>query len=81
MSTADIKSELIRKIDSLSSEHIEEVYGILLNYLNKLVPGESLESLSVNERGAIERGIAQLDRGERIPHAQVMEKAKTKYGR
>ena len=80
MSTAELKSELFRKIDSLPSERIEEAYGVLLNYLNKSGQEDTLETLLVSEREAIERGIAQLDRGERIPHAQVMEKVKKKYG-
>lgn len=37
-------------------------------------------SLSAEESAAIREGLEQLDRGEGIPHDQVVAEAKTKYG-
>jgi hypothetical protein len=35
MSTAELKLKLIRKIDTLEKSKLEEVYGILINFINQ----------------------------------------------
>ena len=37
------------------------------------------DEISDKEKAAIEAGIAQADRGELIPHEQVMKKLRAKY--
>jgi len=37
------------------------------------------DEISDTERAAIEEGLAEADRGELIPHEEVMEKVRAKY--
>jgi len=37
------------------------------------------EMISEEDRGSIDEGLAQLDRGEGIPHEQVMKEAREKF--
>jgi|21_taG_2_1085346.scaffolds.fasta_scaffold16271_2 hypothetical protein len=37
------------------------------------------DEMSEDERAAIDEGLAQLDRGEGIPHEQVMKEVREKY--
>jgi predicted transcriptional regulator len=39
-----------------------------------------LDDLSPEDRTAIEEGLAEADRGETIPHEQVVAEMKTKFG-
>ena len=39
------------------------------------------DEISDEERSAIDSGLAELDKGEGIPHEQVMQKVRKKYNR
>ena len=72
MDTSELKIELFRKIDSLSAERLQKVYGKILNYLNSQDDMEERETLNENEKQAILDGIDQLEQGKTHPHDHVM---------
>lgn len=79
MSVANIKIKLIKEIDSLDNKNIEELYGIVMNFINGQKESENWDSLSDTQKAAIESGIKQLDQGQSITHEKVMKELKKKY--
>ena len=53
MSTAEIKLDLFRKLDTLDSRKIKEVYGLIVNYLNKKGVPDFWDELSEEEKNKI----------------------------
>jgi hypothetical protein len=72
---SELKNNLHRLVvetDDVSIlEKVQEYFGKL-----KSNPTDWWETLSLNEKESIERGLQQLDRGERIPHSEVRQKVK-----
>ena len=81
MTTTQIKSDLIKKIERLNSTHIQEVYGMLLNYLNSKKSFDNWNQLTENQKESIEEGLSQLDKGLGIRHKEVMTKYRKKYSK
>jgi len=79
MKTSEIRSALFKKIDSLNGNQLQEVYGLLLNYINNNKSRDFWVEISEAEKASIKEGIAQLDRGEGIPHNEVIAKYRKKY--
>jgi hypothetical protein len=74
MRTMDIAGRKINLISWISNLQDEKILSRI-----ETVKGEEAdwwETISDEERAEIEEGIAQLDRGESIPHEQVMAKYK-----
>lgn len=80
MSVTNIKIKLIKEIDSLDNRNIEELYGIVMNFINGQKESENWDSLTDIQKAGIESGIYQLDQGKGISHDMVMEELKKKYG-
>jgi hypothetical protein len=69
------KYDLIEKIVNTDNE-------VLLQQVKILLEGDGVESwddLDPNLRASLEEGIAQSDRGEVIPHEEVMKEIRKKY--
>jgi len=79
MSTKEIKQSLIDKIDTLKGRQLQDVYGMVMNYVNENTV--SWESLSKNEKAAINEGVRQLDAGKGIPHEKVMARIRKRYSK
>ena len=79
MNDAEIKLELFRKIDMLEESELEEVYGILLNFLNSKNDYNEWDQLTNEQKDAILYGVKELDEGMGILHENLMEKYKKKY--
>ena len=47
--------------------------------LKKEKPADWWDEISETEKKAIEKGLAEADRGELIPHEEVMKEVKVKY--
>lgn len=75
LAVSEIKNNLHRLIvetDDVSVlEKVQEYFGIL-----KSNQTDWWDSLSANEVASIEKGLHQLDNGQRIPHEQVRQKIK-----
>ena len=79
MNATNLKIKLIKEIDSLDNKNIDELYGIVMNFINGQVESESWESLTEVQKAGIDSGINQLDQDKGISHNMVMEELKKKY--
>ncbi|MGD9993970.1 MAG: hypothetical protein AB7S69_11775 [Salinivirgaceae bacterium] len=79
MNTAEIKTDLIRKLDSLKGSRLEEAYGLLLNYINGKSDVNDWQSLTSEQQEAIRIGIDQLDEGKGKSHDEVMTSVRKKF--
>jgi len=78
MSTAELKYNLVKLIESINdSKTLQAVYTLLSN--KKEGSADFWDELSAEQKAAIEESISELDRGEGIPHEQVMKEIKAKY--
>jgi len=85
--TVELDDEVVTKLSGLAS-----VRGVSVEYLvaagaeviaDDLQQGDELmqdHEWSAEDVAAIEEGLAQIERGETIPHEQVMAEIKAKYG-
>ncbi len=55
------------------------VLKMVENVLKKEKSTDWWEEISEDEKKAIEKGLAEADRGELIPHEEVMKAVKAKY--
>jgi len=72
MSTATIKLDLAKKIMDTNDKE-------LIGYIKAIFDGQSenwFEELPVDVQASVERGLAQSEKGEGRPHAEVMKKYK-----
>ncbi len=80
LAVSEIKNNLHRLIvetDDVSVlEKVQEYFGKL-----KGNQADWWESLSANELASVEKGLQQLDNGQRIPYEQVRQKAKLLLGK
>lgn len=79
MSTAEIKLKLFREIDTLDKSKLEQVYGLLFNFLNKETDIEEWDSLSQAQQNGLLQAVAELDAEEGIDHQSIMDKFRKKY--
>ena len=79
MSTAEIKLKLFREIDTLDQSKLEQVYGLLFNFLNKENDTEEWNSLSQMQQSGLLEAIEELELSESIDHQSIMDKFRKKY--
>ena len=75
--TSDIKGELLKRIQETDDEALLQQLKALLD----LHRAEHWNSLPSDVRLSILEGYAQSERGEGIPHEDLMKKARTWGGR
>ena len=75
MNVLELKSDLHHLIDKINDKSIlNAVRTILSKQTEKST--DWWDTISDEERAEIEQGLAEADRGEVIPHEEVMEKYK-----
>ena len=79
MTVSDLKLKLFRQIDSLEQGRLEELYGVILNYLNGKKDMNDWNELTEEQKKGIEDAIDEIDAGSGIPHATVMANIRKKY--
>ncbi len=79
MNTSELKIKLFRQIDSLDNNRLEELYGILINYINGQKEIYNWNKLTKNQRKGIIAAIDEIDTGKVIPHEKVIAKHRKKY--
>ncbi len=79
MNTAEIKIDLFRKIDTLKEKSLYEVYGLLLNFINKEKSIDEWDTLTKKQQEALKLGVHQLDKGEGVAHKTVMQSVRNKF--
>jgi len=79
MTVSDLKLKLFRQIDNLEENKLEEVYGLLINYINGQKDVSEWEKLSENQKNGILNAIDEIESGKSIPNKIVLEKFRKKY--
>ncbi len=79
MNISDLKLKIFREIDSLEKSRLEELYGILINYINAHKEINDWDKLSGVQKQGIIDAIEEIDAGKGIPHKEVISKFRKKY--
>ncbi|HBB91739.1 MAG: hypothetical protein A2X22_10750 [Bacteroidetes bacterium GWF2_49_14] len=81
MTTSDLKLRIFRQIDALEKSKLEDVYGVILNYINGHKDISDWNMLSENQKIGISDAIEEIDANKGIAGAAVIEKFRKKYPR
>lgn len=79
MNTAELKLKIFREIDRLDKGNLEEVYGVILNYLSSKDDMDEWENLTAAQQDGIIDSISELEENQGISHGEVIKKYKKKY--
>lgn len=79
MTTTQIKFRLLKQIEQLSSSSLKELYGIFLNYFNSRQHVDEWALLGEKEKTAIEAGLEQLNKGQKISRKDAINKLRKRY--
>jgi hypothetical protein len=79
MTVSDLKLKLFRQIDALEKSKLEEIYGVLINYINGQKDISEWEKLSENQKHGIFNAIDEIEAGKGIPNKVVLDKFRKKY--
>jgi len=79
MTVSDLKLKIFRQIDSLEKNRLEELYGVLTNFINGHKDMNDWEKLTEEQKQGIIDAIGEIDSGKGIPHEEVMENIRKKY--
>ena len=71
MTTSDLKLRLFRQIDALDKSKLEELYGVLINYLNGQQDLSDWEKLSESQKLGILAAIDEIESGKGISNKVV----------
>ena len=79
MTVSDLKLRLFRQIDALEKSKLEEIYGVLNNYINGQKDISEWGKLSDNQKHGIYNAIDQIETGKGIPNKVILDKFRKKY--
>jgi len=79
MTVSDLKLKIFRQIDSLEKNRLEELYGVLLNFINEKKDISDWERLTKEQKQGIFDAIEEIDLGKGITNEKVMSKIRKKY--
>lgn len=79
MTVSELKLKIFRKVDSLEKSRLEEVYGLVMNYLNGQKDISDWDKLTEEQKQGIVNAIDEIDSGKGISHDKVMSKIRKKY--
>jgi hypothetical protein len=79
MTVADLKLKIFREVDSLEKNRLQEIYGVLINYLRGQKDIDDWDKLSEEQQQGIVKAISEIDSGKGNPHKQVMTRIRKKY--
>jgi hypothetical protein len=79
MNATDIKIDIVKKLDSLRGNQLDEAYGVLLNFINGKSDVEEWQNLTTKQQESILQGIDQLENEHGISHYDLMKNIRLKY--
>jgi hypothetical protein len=79
MTVFDLKLKIFRQIDTLERNRLEELYGVLMNYINGQKEPGDWEKLTALQKKGINDAIDEIDSGKGIPNEKVMDNIRRKY--
>jgi hypothetical protein len=74
MTVSDLKLKLFREIDALEKSKLEEIYGVLINYINGQKDISEWSKLSDIQKHGIFEAIEEIKDGKGIPNKVVLDK-------
>ena len=80
MKASEIKVKLFQQIDALDNERLEELYGVLLNFIRGEDSIDEWNKLTDIQQNGIQEGIYELDSNQGISNDIVLEELRKKYG-
>jgi hypothetical protein len=81
MTTSDIKLRIFRQIDSLEKSKLEELYGVVVNFINGQKELTDWDSLTDTQRNGIFEALEEIETGKGISHQTIITKYRKKYSR
>ena len=79
MTVADLKLKIFRQVDALEKSRLEELYGILVNFLNKEKDIEDWGILTDKQKQGLIDSIEEINSGKGIPHEMAITKFRGKF--
>jgi hypothetical protein len=79
MKTTNLKQKLIRKLDNLDESQMEELYGLVVNWLNGKKELKEWILLSDSQKQGIMDAIEEIDSGFGRAHEDVVNEMRKKY--
>jgi hypothetical protein len=79
MTTSDLKLKIFRQIDSMEKSRLEELYGVLANFINGKKDIGDWDKMTEEQKQGIINAIGEIDSGNGIPHEKVMAKMRKKF--
>ena len=79
MTASDLKLKIFRQIDSLERNRLEELYGVIINFINEKKDIDDWERLTEEQKQGIVDAIEEIEMGKGIPNEKVMSKIRRKY--
>ena len=80
MTTSDLKLKIFRQIDLLEKKRLEELYGVLVNFINSKKDVRDWDSLSEEQKQGVFDAINEIDSGKGISNEQVLAMIKNQFG-
>jgi hypothetical protein len=79
MTVSDLKLKIFRQIDSLEKNRLEELYGVLTNFMRGQNDMSKWDKLTDKEQQEIVDASVEMDSGKGIPHEKVIADIHKKY--
>lgn len=79
MNTAELKLNLFREIDALEKSKLEQVYGILLNFMNKNNDEDDWNSLSNAQKNGLLDAVNEMSTSDGIDSDVLLKKYTDRY--
>ena len=79
MTVSDLKLKIFRQIDSLEKNRLEELYGVLSNFINGHNDLIDWGNLTKEQQKGISDAVDEIDSGKGITHEKVMEDIRKEY--
>ncbi len=79
MNTAAIKTDLLKKIESLNAGQLKKLYGVFENYFHANDDTELWDELTVAQKNEIGNSMKEADRDEVTPAKEVIGRLRKKY--
>ncbi len=79
MNTSDLKLKIFRQVDSLENTRLQDLYGILTNFINGHKDISDWDSLTDDQKQGIDAAIEEIDAGKGISNDKVISKYRKKY--
>jgi len=74
MDIQSLKSEIYRKLDELDEDQLQVVNEMVTAYLKQTDEEEQWDTLSDEDKAAIEEGLEQVEKGMTVPYDEVRKR-------